>query len=96
MSLNGLLEHDEYIRSLMTTVVETLVDATVAVSLVDADLFSTLEVRAMPEAISVLIGPKGQMARALRTLLAGSSAKLGKRYSLTLIETSNVEVPESQ
>ena len=78
-------KQDEYVRSLMAGLIDSLVDGDVTVSVMPSDAFSTLEVRASAEVMSVLIGPKGQMARALRTILAGSGAKLGRRYALDMV-----------
>ena len=78
-------KQDEYVRTLMVGLIDSLVDGDFTVFVIPSDAFSTLEVRASPEIMSVLIGPKGQMARALRTLLAGSAAKLGRRYALDMV-----------
>ena len=78
-------KRDEYIRHLMSGILRSLVDGDVTVSVVSSEGFSTLEIRASAETVAVLIGVKGQMARALRTLLAGQSAKLGRRYALDLM-----------
>lgn len=85
--LDAGARQDEYVRSLMIGLIQSLVDGDVIISIVPSDAFSTLQVRASAEVMSVLIGTKGQMARALRTLLAGSSAKLGRRYALDLVGT---------
>ncbi len=79
---------DEYIRQLVLDVARSLVDDQEAISIEVAtgETFSTLRVRASPAAIAVLIGTKGQMARALRTLVAGSCAKMGRRFSIDLCE----------
>ena len=82
----GSVETDEYVRGLMDGLISSLVDGEVKVTIVPSEAFTTLEVRASSESMSVLIGPKGQMARALRTLLAGSGLKLGRRYSLDMIK----------
>ena len=78
-------KQDEYVRSLVAGIIDSLVDGEITISITPGDGFSTVEVRASAEIMSVLIGPKGQMARALRTLLAGSGAKLGRRYALDMV-----------
>ena len=88
--LEAAATQDEYVRNLMAGLIESLVNGDVTLSLVPSEGFTTLEVRASPEILSVLIGTKGQMARALRTLLAGSGAKLGRRYAFNLIENHSL------
>ena len=79
---------DEYVRHFVLEVTQSLVDdgEHITIDIAAGETFSTLKVRASPAAIFVLIGSKGQMARALRTILAGSGAKMGRRYSLDLCE----------
>ena len=79
---------DEHVRRLVLDVVRSLIadEELVTVTLIPGDNFATCEVCASAEAVSVLIGPKGQMARAIRTILAGSGAKMGYRYALDIRE----------
>ena len=76
---------DDLVRSLVAELVQALVSGEVIVTVVNSKDLSTLEVRASAASLSVLIGPKGQMARALRTIVAGVSAKMGRRYALDLV-----------
>ena len=79
-----LAEQNNYMCSLFRDIVRSLVDdrEPVVIEVVPAEGFAALKVRASHAAISMLTGPKGQMARAVRTLLTGSSSKLEKRYAL--------------
>lgn len=45
-----------------------------------------LELSAGPEELGKIIGKQGRMARAIRTLLAASSAKAGKRAVLDILD----------
>ncbi len=82
------LEQDEYVSRLLLDVARSLVDdrEPVSIEVVVDNGSSTIKLCASPVAVAVLIGAKGQMARALRTILAGSSAKLGRRYALDISE----------
>ncbi len=75
-------------RSLVLDILRSLIDdrEVMLVEVTSSEAFSTLSVRASNAAISKFIGSKGQMARAVRTLLAGSSAKLGRRYAIDFVE----------
>ena len=79
-------EQDRGLQQLFLELIRSLVKdgEGVSMSLIPNVGFSTLQVRASSESIAVLVGAKGQMARALRTILAGSGAKLGRRYALDL------------
>lgn len=87
MSVDGdVAQQDEYVLRLLREVTRSLVDdkEPIAIEIAQQETFSTIRVRASSAAIAVLVGPKGQMARALRTILAGSGAKIGRRYSIDL------------
>lgn len=77
---------DRHVQALVLSWVQSLVKDSdeISVTLAHDETFSTVLVKGSDEAISILVGVKGQMARALRTLLAGTSAKLGRRYALDL------------
>ncbi len=81
-------QQDAYMRSFLLDILRSLIDdrEVVFVEVTPSEAFSTLRVRASSAAISTFIGSKGQMARAVRTLLAGSSAKLGRRYAIDFVE----------
>jgi len=87
-SFELVAQQDEYIRSFMMSIVRSLVDELepVSIEVVSSEIFLTLKVRASRTVIATLVGPKGQMARAIRTLLAGTSAKLGRRYAIELVD----------
>lgn len=87
-SIELAAQQDEYVRSFVMSMIRSLIEdrEQIVIELVPSEAFVTLKVKASTSVISVLVGPKGQMARALRTLLAGSSAKLGRRYAIDLIE----------
>ena len=86
--LAGDEQRDEYVRRLVFDVVRSLVsdEELVTVTLIPGVDFATCKVCASAEVVSVLIGPKGQMARAIRTILAGSGVKMGHRYALDIGE----------
>ena len=77
-------QQDNYMRSFLLEVLRSLVDdrEMIFIEVSPAEAFCTLRVRASRAALSIFVGSKGQMARAVRTLLAGSSAKLGRRYAV--------------
>ena len=81
-------QRDEHVRRLVFDLIQSLVadEELVTVTLIPGADFATCKVCASPEAVSVLIGPKGQMARAIRTILAGSGVKMGHRYALDIRE----------
>ena len=81
-------QRDEHVRRLVFDVVRSLIadDEVITVTLIPGESFATCRVCASTEAVAVLIGSKGQMARAIRTILAGSGIKMGHRYALDIRE----------
>lgn len=67
----ALVDHPEHVQ---VTVVEGQQGAAV------------LELRVHPEDLGKVIGRQGRTAKAIRTLLAASSMKLRKRYTLDIRE----------
>jgi predicted RNA-binding protein YlqC (UPF0109 family) len=53
---------------------------------VEAEDETILELIVAPEDIGKVIGRNGRIAKSLRTLIAASSAKEGKNYSLEIID----------
>ena len=58
----------------------------VAVTQVDGEKTTVLELRVAPDDLGKVIGKDGRTARAMRTLLAATSARLRKRAILDILE----------
>jgi predicted RNA-binding protein YlqC (UPF0109 family) len=58
----------------------------VTVTEVDADKATILELRVAPADIGKVIGKYGRIAKAMRTVLAASTGKSGKRVSLEILD----------
>jgi len=67
---------------------KSLVDdpGAVTVSEVEGEKASILELRVAPADIGKVIGKYGRIAKAMRTVLAASSGKSGKRVSLEILD----------
>jgi len=67
---------------------KSLVDdpGAVTVSEVEGEKASILELRVAPADIGTVIGKYGRIAKAMRTVLAASSGKSGKRVSLEILD----------
>ncbi len=75
-------------KKLIEYIAKALVDApdAVEVSEVAGDQTIVLELKVAKEDLGKVIGKQGRTARAMRTLLNASSAKLQKRIVLEIIE----------
>jgi len=75
-------------KELITKIAEALVDQPeqVAVTVVDGEQTTVLELRVAKQDIGKIIGKQGRTAQAIRTVLSAASGKSGKRYVLEIIE----------
>ena len=75
-------------KDLITYIAKALVDnpEEVTVSEVVGDQTSVLELKVAKEDLGKVIGKQGRTARAMRTLLSASSAKIRKRTVLEIVE----------
>jgi predicted RNA-binding protein YlqC (UPF0109 family) len=75
-------------KSLIESIVKSLVDAPeeVSVAAVDGERTTVFELRVAKSDIGKVIGKQGNTARAIRTILSAAGTKLGKRYVLEILE----------
>ena len=75
-------------KELITYIAKALVDNPdeVKVTEVEGDQTSVLELKVAKEDLGKVIGKQGRTARAMRTLLGASSAKIKKRTVLEIVE----------
>jgi uncharacterized protein len=75
-------------RILIEQIAKALVDdpAQVAVSQVEEDGESVLELTVAPNDLGRVIGKQGRTARAMRNLLAAAGLKFNKRFALEILE----------
>jgi hypothetical protein len=75
-------------KELIKFIAEALVDKPdqVEVTEVEGERTSVLELKVAKEDLGKIIGKQGRTARALRTILAASSAKINKRVVLEIVE----------
>jgi len=75
-------------KELIKYIAQALVDnpEQVEVSEVEGNQTSVLELKVAKEDLGKVIGKQGRTARAMRTILSASSAKLKKRSVLEIIE----------
>ena len=75
-------------KDLITYIAQALVDQPeqVKVTEVEGNQTSVLELKVAKEDLGKVIGKQGRTARAMRTILSASSAKLKKRTVLEIIE----------
>ena len=76
------------LQDLVAYIASSLVDDpdAVEVNLVEEDRAVVLELSVAPEDLGKVIGKEGRTARAIRTLLAATSARLHKRAVLDILE----------
>jgi predicted RNA-binding protein YlqC (UPF0109 family) len=74
-------------RALIEQIAKALVDEPdkVSVAQVEGDT-TVLELRVAPGDLGKVIGKQGRTARSMRTLLGAAGMKLGRRYTLEIIE----------
>jgi len=75
-------------KELVSYIAQALVDnpEQVAVSEVEGNQTSVLELKVAKEDLGKVIGKQGRTARAMRTILSAASAKLKKRTVLEILE----------
>jgi len=75
-------------KNLVEKIAKALVDEPdeVVVTETETDKLLVLELQVAKEDIGKVIGKQGRTARAIRTVLQASAAKLGKRASLEIID----------
>ncbi|MCD6586408.1 MAG: KH domain-containing protein [Desulfobacteraceae bacterium] len=75
-------------KDLITYIAKALVDnpEEVKVTEILGDQTSVLELKVAKEDLGKVIGKQGRTARAMRTLLSASSAKIRKRTVLEIVE----------
>ncbi len=75
-------------KELLVLIAKALVDNPdeVAVSQVDGEQTTILELRVAQEDLGKVIGKQGRTARAIRTILSAAGMKLRKRFHLEIIE----------
>lgn len=75
-------------KDLITYIAKALVDnpEEVKVTEIVGDQTSVLELKVAKEDLGKVIGKQGRTARAMRTLLSASSAKIRKRTVLEIVE----------
>ena len=76
------------LKDLISTIAQALVDDPdgVEVTEIDGDHSSIIELRVAQGDIGKVIGKDGRTARAIRTLLAATSARLRRRAILEILE----------
>ena len=79
---------DRAMRDLIYYIAKALVDnpEQVSVEEVEGNRTSVLELKVAKEDLGKVIGKQGRTARAMRTILSASSAKIKKRTVLEIIE----------
>jgi predicted RNA-binding protein YlqC (UPF0109 family) len=73
------------VRALIEQIAKSLVDEPeqVSVSQLEGDVF---ELKVAPNDVGKVIGNKGRVARALRSLLDAAGVRLHKRFTLEILE----------
>jgi predicted RNA-binding protein YlqC (UPF0109 family) len=75
-------------KDLVEYIAKSLVDdpAGVVVNMVEGEKSTILELKVSQNDIGKVIGKQGRIARAIRTLLAASATKTGKRVVLEILD----------
>jgi predicted RNA-binding protein YlqC (UPF0109 family) len=75
-------------KELLELIAKALVDEpeAVAVTQIDGEQTTVLELRVAPDDLGKVIGKQGRTARAIRTILGASGMKLKKRFVLEILE----------
>jgi predicted RNA-binding protein YlqC (UPF0109 family) len=75
-------------KDLVEYIAKSLVDdpSSVAVSIVDGEKSTILELRVASDDIGKVIGKHGRIAKAIRTVLQAAAAKTGKHTVLEIID----------
>ena len=76
------------IRELVEEIAKALVDLPeeVAVSEVQGEQVTVLELKVAPGDLGKVIGKQGRTARSIRTLLGAAGMKLSRRFTLEILE----------
>ncbi|MEK6324348.1 MAG: KH domain-containing protein [Acidobacteriota bacterium] len=80
--------NDSSLKEVVETIAKVLVDYpdNVAVTEIDGEAATVLELRVAPQDLGKVIGKQGRTARAMRTLLRAAGMKLRKRFVLEILE----------
>lgn len=80
--------NDSSLKEVVETIAKVLVDNPddVAVTEIDGEATTVLELRVAPQDLGKVIGKQGRTARAMRTLLRAAGMKLRKRFVLEILE----------
>ncbi len=83
-----MIDDDPKLEELLSFVARSLVDEPdeVRVNVVDGDRATVYELQVAEDDLGKVIGKDGRTARALRTLLASTSARVRKRAILEILE----------
>jgi predicted RNA-binding protein YlqC (UPF0109 family) len=75
-------------KDLVEYIVKSLVDdpASVAVTVLEGERSTVLELRVAPGDIGKVIGKQGRIAKAIRTVLQAATAKDGKHAVLEIVD----------
>ena len=75
-------------KDLVEYLAKTLVDEpdAVEITLIEGENSTILELRVAPDDVGKVIGKHGRIARALRTILAASANRDGKRVVLEILD----------
>jgi len=78
----------EKLKDLIAYIAKSLVDSPekVEVKEVSGEQTTVLELKVAPEDLGKIIGKQGKTAKAIRTILGASAAKLRKRAVLEILE----------
>lgn len=76
------------VRQLIEEIAKALVDIPeeVAVSEVQGEQVTVLELKVAPSDLGKVIGKQGRTARSIRTLLGATGMKLNRRFTLEILE----------
>ena len=83
-------------KELVELIAKALVDQPekVAVSVLDGEQTTILELNVAPEDLGKVIGKQGRTARAIRIILGAAGMKIKRRYNLEIIEKDLEKAPE--
>ena len=83
-------------KELVELIAKALVDQPekVAVSVLDGEQTTILELNVAPEDLGKVIGKHGRTARAIRIILGAAGMKIKRRFNLEIIEKDLEKAPE--
>jgi len=84
------------VKELVELIAKALVDQPekVAVSVLDGEQTTILELNVAPEDLGKVIGKQGRTARAIRIILGAAGMKIKRRFNLEIIEKDLEKAPE--